>query len=132
MALRRIERSGLFGYRMAAYACKNSLKTTPGPCLRAALVAVLTILLLEPACAEPDRQQCEAAVSTVSAAAKALPAEDLSRYFAERDLQQAKVEAGNGEFDECLEMAERAAEELRERRHQLPPGEKLKVLRADE
>jgi hypothetical protein len=47
-------------------------------------------------------------------------------------LHQALIEAGNGEFDDCLELAARAAEETRERRHTLPPGEKLKVLRADE
>ena len=41
-----------------------------------------------------------------------LPADDLSRYFAERNLQQAMVEAGNGEFDDCLEMAERATDEV--------------------
>jgi hypothetical protein len=64
--------------------------------------------------------------------ASALPADNLSRYFAERDLHQATVEAGNGEFDECLEMAARAAEEAKERRHELPPGEKLKVLGPDE
>ncbi len=38
------------------------------------------------------------------------------------------TEAGNGEFDECLEMAARATVEVRERRHESPTGEKLKVL----
>lgn len=66
------------------------------------------------------------------ALAEALPADDLSRYFAERDLHQAMVEAGNDEFDDCLEMAERATEEVREHRHVLQPGETLKVLRSDE
>ncbi|MEK9282563.1 hypothetical protein MTR72_23495 [Bradyrhizobium sp. ISRA442] len=85
-----------------------------------------------PARAEPDREECELAVKEASALAAALPADNLSRYFAERDLHQAMVEARNGEFDDCLEMAARAVEETRERRHELPPGEKLKVLRADE
>jgi hypothetical protein len=82
--------------------------------------------------AEPSREDCEAAVGQARAVAAALPANDLSRYFAERDLNQALVEAGNGEFDECMEFAARAADELRERRHELPPGETLKILKADE
>lgn len=61
-----------------------------------------------------------------------LPADDLSRYFAERDLHQAMVEAGNGEFDDCLEATARATVEVRERRHTLQPGESLKVLQAHE
>jgi hypothetical protein len=86
----------------------------------------------EPASAEPSRQQCDDAVGQARVSAAALPADDLSRYFAERDLHQALVEAGNGEFDECLEFAARATDELRMRRHELPAGEKLKVLRPDE
>jgi hypothetical protein len=85
-----------------------------------------------PASAEPGKQDCAAAVEQARTLAAALPADNLSRYFAERDLQQALVEAGNGEFDECLEMAARAAEEAKERRHELPPGETLKVLKPDE
>jgi hypothetical protein len=82
--------------------------------------------------AEPSREDCEAAVGQARAVAATLPANDLSRYFAERDLHQAMVEAGNGEFDECMEFAARAADELRERRHELPPGETLKILKPDE
>jgi len=70
-----------------------------------------------------------AAVAEARALAASRPAEDLSRYFAERHLQQAMMEAGNGEFDECLEWAARAGDEVRNPRHQLPPGETLKVLR---
>ena len=86
----------------------------------------------EPISAEPTRQDCEAAVEQAHTLAADLPADNLSRYFAERELHQALVEAGNGEFDDCLEMAARASDELRERRHELPPGEKLKVLRPGE
>ena len=86
----------------------------------------------EPASAEPTREECEAAVALARAQAVALPADDLSRYFAERDLQQALIEAGNGEFDDCLDATARATDELRERRHQLQPGERLKILRSDE
>jgi hypothetical protein len=81
---------------------------------------------------EATREACTAAVEQARSAAAALPADDASRYFAERDLHQALVEAGNGEFDDCLEAVARAIDELRERRHQLRPGERLNVLRPDE
>ena len=93
---------------------------------------VVSLCIAEPASAEPSKQECDAAIEQARALAAALPADNLSRYFAERELQQAMIEAGNGEFDECLEMAARAAEEAKERRHELPPGEKLKVLKPDE
>lgn len=85
-----------------------------------------------PASDEPTLEDCKAAVGNVRILATDLPPDNLSRYFAERHLQQALVEAGNGEFDECLEMAARAAEQVRERRHDVAPGERLKVLKADE
>ncbi|MFC5321259.1 hypothetical protein [Bradyrhizobium oligotrophicum] len=81
---------------------------------------------------EPTRESCEAAVAEARTLAAGLPADDVSRYFAERDIQQALVEAGNGEFDDCVEKAERAALEVRERPHSLKPGERLNILRADE
>jgi len=81
---------------------------------------------------EPTREACDAAVGEARVLAATLPADDGSRYFAERDLQQALVEAGNGEFDDCLEAAARAMDELRERRHRLQPGERLNVLQPNE
>jgi hypothetical protein len=81
---------------------------------------------------EPTKEGCEAAVEQTRSLAAALPADDLSRYFAERDLHQAMIEAGNGEFDDCLEMTARATDEIKQRRHTLQPGEKLKVLQPDE
>jgi hypothetical protein len=82
--------------------------------------------------AEPTRENCVAAVEQARSLAAALPSGDISRYFAERDLHQAMVEAGNGEFDDCLDFAARATEEVHQLRHTLQPGEKLKVLQADE
>ncbi|MGJ4892904.1 hypothetical protein ACQR1Y_32295 [Bradyrhizobium sp. HKCCYLRH3099] len=81
---------------------------------------------------EPTQETCDAVVAQARAAAAVLPADDVSRYFAERDIQQALVEAGNGEFDDCVEKAERAMLEVRERPHSLKPGERLHILRADE
>jgi len=81
---------------------------------------------------EPTFAECEAAVAHARELAAALPADHLSRYFAERYLHQAMIEAGNGEFDDCLEFAERAVVEVKELRHTLRPGETLKILRADQ
>ena len=81
---------------------------------------------------EPTQETCDAAVAEARAEAAALPADDVSRYFAERDIQQALVEAGNGEFDDCVEKAERAVWEARERPHSLKPGERLDILGAHE
>jgi hypothetical protein len=82
--------------------------------------------------AEPTMGACVAAVEQARSLAAALPSGDISRYFAERDLHQAMIEAGNGEFDDCLEFAARATEEVQELRHALQPGERLKILQADE
>jgi hypothetical protein len=86
----------------------------------------------DPVSTEPTKEACEAAVQQTRSLAAALPADDLSRYFAERDLHQAMVEAGNGEFDDCMEAAARATDEIKERRHTLQPGGKLKVLQSNE
>jgi hypothetical protein len=95
-------------------------------------VAAVSPAACEPDAAEPTREDCVASMDEARALAAALPAEDLSRYFAERHLQQAQTEAGSGEFDECVEYAERATVEIKERRHRLQPGETFKVLRPDE
>jgi len=77
---------------------------------------------------EPTMEACEAAVAEGRALADTLPTSDLSRVFAESYLHQAMVEAGNGEFDDCIERAEMAVDEVKERRHVLPPGKTLKDL----
>src|SRR5262245_7160548 len=82
--------------------------------------------------AEPTLAECKSAVAQARTLAATLPADHLSRYFAERYLHQAMIEAGNGEFDECLEWTERAVVEVKELLHTLRPGETVKILRADE
>jgi hypothetical protein len=77
---------------------------------------------------EPTQEACDAAVAEGRALADTLPTSDLSRVFAESYLHQALVEAGNGEFDDCMERAEMAVDEVKERRHVLPPGKTLKDL----
>jgi tRNA C32,U32 (ribose-2'-O)-methylase TrmJ len=80
---------------------------------------------------EPTQESCTAAINAARTLAEALPVADLSRYIAERDLAQALAEASNGEFDDCLEWADRAALEVRERYHSAQSGESLVVLPTD-
>jgi hypothetical protein len=82
----------------------------------------------EPAAgAEPTAAECAAAIDGARALARTLPEGDLARHFAERYLMQAAAEAGNGEYDECLDYAARAVAEVRELRHRLAPGERLDI-----
>jgi len=76
---------------------------------------------------EPSQASCLAAVAAARELAERLPVDDASRYFAERDLQQAVTEAGNGEFDDCLEWAAEATLEIKQHRHTLAPGESPNV-----
>ena len=82
--------------------------------------------------AEPTLEVCMDAVAKARGLIETLPADHLSRYFAERILGQALAEAGNREYDECLEFAESAFAEARDKPHVLAPGDVFKVLRADE
>jgi len=67
--------------------------------------------------AEPSRALCLAAVESARNLAATLPKDDGSRHFAERYLEQALMEAGGGEFDECVEYAARANEEVKHLYH---------------
>lgn len=99
-----------------------------GLIVAAALASSATVFAEE----EPTQEACDAGVEAARGLLAALPADDGSRYVAERHLHQALVEAGNGEFDDCLAAVARATDEIRERRHTLAPGERFKVLQADE
>ncbi|MBU6527751.1 hypothetical protein JMJ47_002426 [Methylocystis sp. MJC1] len=79
---------------------------------------------------EPTKEDCVAAVDKARALANPLPADHPSRYIVERHLHQSMAEAGNGEFDDCLYWAERAADEVREQRH--AANDKIDVLRPDQ
>ena len=73
--------------------------------------------MIESAVIEPTADSCHAAVESAGKIAGSLPADSLTRRVAESYLVQAKTEAGNGEFDDCLEYAHRAVIEVREHRH---------------
>src|SRR5260370_8888049 len=103
----------------------NTLMVCLAVCLTGGAV---TPCSANPISVEPTRESCEAAVKETRVLAAALPADDLSRYFAERDLHQAMIEACNGELDDRLDMTPRASDELKERSHTLHPAETLNLL----
>jgi hypothetical protein len=107
-------------------------KAEPEPAVSAPAADQSLKASVDPNPSEPNNEDCVAAVEGARALAAPLPTDDLSRYFAERHLQQAMTEAGNGEFDDCVYWAQRAKEEVGNQQHKLQPGETLKVLRADE
>ena len=78
-----------------------------------------------PATAEWDEETCIAAVRVARARAEALPAEHLSRRFAEHDLRTALLEMEAGDVDECEELVRRAEEAVAQRRYVLRPGQAL-------
>jgi hypothetical protein len=73
----------------------------------------------------PTHEACLAIVAKARRLADKLSEEDPSRTFAHSYLHRALMEDGNGEFDDCIEWAEKAVDEVVEHRHILLPGEKL-------
>lgn len=85
----------------------------------------LLFSLGSPAYAEDDAKACAEAVEHARLQAAALPANDLSRRFAEHDLRTALIELGAGDPDECAELVQRAVEVIATRPYVLRPGERL-------
>jgi hypothetical protein len=97
-------------------------------------VAMIGVVLLsgastraEQAAEEPTLADCTKAVEEGRSKANQLSPKSLSRYFAERFLQSAETEAGNGEYDECVEYAEKSVDEAENRWRRLAPGETFRV-----
>lgn len=86
---------------------------------------MLLLALGGPAFAEGDGPRCIAAVEHVRVQAAALPIGDLSRRFAEHELDSALIELGAGDVDECIEFVQRATEIVATRPYVLRPGERL-------
>ena len=76
---------------------------------------------------EPTMADCTKALEEGWGKVKQLSSKSLSRHFAERFLKSAEAEAGNGEYDECVEYAEKALDEVENRWHWLAPGETFRV-----
>ena len=89
------------------------------------LGAAMLAAVAHSARAEDDRQACMASVAAVRARAETMPQGDLSRRFAENDLDTALSEMAAGDVDECHELVARATRTIRVRPYQLHPGEVL-------
>lgn len=97
-------------------------------------LAMLGVVLLsggstraEHAHEEPTMADCTKALEEGWSKAKQLSSKSLSRYFAERFLLSGEAEAGNGEYDECVEYAEKAVDEVENRWRWLAPGETFRA-----
>lgn len=78
-----------------------------------------------PGLADWDAETCNAAVGAARVRAQALPKDDLSRRFAEHDLNTALTEFAAGDTDECEALVERADDTIATHRYVLRPGEVL-------
>ncbi len=118
-------------WRFAPQEAAKVTQSAPAP-VEAATDSAIAPAVVEANAAddEPTKEDCVAAVDKARALANPLPADHPSRYIAERHLHQSMAEAGNGEFDDCLYWAERAADEVREQRHAV--SDKINVLQSDQ
>lgn len=87
--------------------------------------AVTLIAIAHPAWAGDEKQDCAAGIALVRARAETLPKDDLSRRFAEADLDTALAEIASGDAEECRGLVTRAMHTIRSRPYQLYPGEVL-------
>lgn len=71
--------------------------------------------------AEPESKSCKAALARAHDAVATLAPGSEARKFADFDLVQAKAEAGNGEFDDCMDYAASALDEVRHPHHLQTP-----------
>ena len=77
--------------------------------------AMLLVAIAHPAWAGDARQDCAAGIALVRARAEALPKDDLSRRFAEADLEAALAEIASGDAEECRGLVTRAVHTIRSR-----------------
>ena len=79
-----------------------------------------------PGFADEDAEACRKTVAELRVRAAALPADDLSRRFAERDLDTALLELAAGDGEDCEMAAARAEHAIENRPYVLRAGEVLK------
>lgn len=93
---------------------------------RRTLPAVLLLAAAAgPGLAADDAQACAGTVAALRLRAAALPASDLSRRVAERELDQAMLELAAGDAEDCEMIAARAGHTIEARPYVLRPGEIL-------
>jgi hypothetical protein len=59
---------------------------------------------------DPTAEDCRQALDAARAVIARLPATHPERFALERTVSDASNEGGSGEYDECVELAERARE----------------------
>ena len=91
-----------------------------------ALLILLVAATAGPAFADEDAETCRKTVAELRVRAAALPADDLSRRFAERDLDSALLELAAGDGEDCEMAAARAEHAIENRPYVLRAGEVLK------
>lgn len=82
-------------------------------------------LLAGPAMAGPDEEACLAGLASARRYAATLPAGDLSRRFAETELNTAQIELESGEVEDCAPAITHARWIVLARPYRLLPGEVL-------
>ncbi len=109
----------------------SSTVISAAPMRATVLIAALLAAPLGSARAEADiaadtaADACRVTVADLRVRAAFLPANDLSRYVAERELESALRELIAGDVDDCEGMAEHAAQVIETRPYVLRPGEVL-------
>ncbi len=94
--------------------------------IRSVAAAAILLLLAIPARAS-EEGQCISAIAETRVLAAAMPADDLSRRFAEHELDTARIEMDSGEVDDCPDFIERARHIIATRPYVLRPGEALGI-----
>lgn len=86
---------------------------------------IVLLLLAGPVWAGPEEQACLAELAAARTYAATLPAGDLSRRFAETELNTAETELNAGEVEDCGPAIAHARWVVRARPYALRPGETL-------
>lgn len=93
--------------------------------LLAAILLLTGPALAGPALAGEEEDACRAAIAEVRVFAETLPGDDLSRRYAEVELETARIEMENNEAEDCPDFVENARRILETRPYRLRPGEIL-------
>ena len=89
--------------------------------------AFVLLLLANPVWAGPAEQACLDELAATRRYAATLPAGDLSRRFAETELNTAETELNAGEVEDCAPAIAHARWIVRAKPYVLRPGETLGV-----
>jgi hypothetical protein len=96
--------------RLDRRTCRHRLVVAA--CVFSGLFGAATAFAEEPSAEEPSLEACQTLVAAVRAELASTPVGAMTRRFVDTDLAQALTEAGNGEYDDCMEYAQRARVEL--------------------